>query len=101
MLAMAHIYAVDFWRTSKVLDRDVATAIGILSVCHTSDPRLNSKDIQIWFTPHDVLMLEVPAEQFIIDNIQMPCVVRDLDVYLDSDMSMVSHITQTVCSCFA
>jgi len=40
---------------------------------------------------------QVPAEQLIIDNTPLPCVnkVRDLGVYLDSDMLMVSHITQS------
>jgi len=54
----------------------------------------------MWCDSH-WLCYQVPAEQLIIDNTLLPCVnkVHDLGAYLDSDMSMVSHITQTVCVC--
>jgi len=44
----------------------------------------------------------LPTDQLIVKSTSVAPVtsVRDLGVHLDSDMSMHTHITQLVCSCY-
>ena len=45
---------------------------------------------------------QLPADQLTIQSTSVASreSVRDLGVYLDSDMSMHTHVTQLVCSCY-
>jgi len=45
---------------------------------------------------------QLPADQLTIQSTSVASreSVRDLGVYLDSDMSMHKHVTQLVCSCY-
>ena len=45
----------------------------------------------------------VPSDPFFVygDTVKPAKSVRDLGIFLDSDMSMKSHVSRTVSSCFA
>jgi len=55
----------------------------------------------LWFVPPR-RRHQLPLAHLVVGSAQVnPATsIRDLSVYLDSDLSMTSHITRLVCSCF-
>ena len=55
----------------------------------------------MWFVPTR-RRHQLPSDHLAIGSVQVKTAtsVRDLGVYLDSDLSMKSHITRLVCTCF-
>ena len=71
---------------------------------------MKSNHLQLYSSKTEVLWCAAPRQQHSIpdasmrlcaDDVKPYKSVRDLGIYIDSDMSMTTHVSRTVSSCFA
>ena len=88
----------------SLLQSRVSTCINDVSQWMRSNRlQLNADKTElIWFSSAR-RQHQIPTAQFVIGNdvINPVSSVRDLSIYLDSDLSMRSHVSRTVSACFA
>jgi len=79
-----------------------ATAIMSLWMCSNGLQLSPAKTEILWFTSSH-RQIQIPQAPFCMGTatIAPSCVVRDLGIYLNSNLSMTTHISKTVLNCFA
>jgi len=106
----AHQYADDIQVYSRCRPNDSASLCRNLGGCieHVASwmgmnrLQLNAAKTEfIWFGPSGRCH-QLPSDQLAVGSVQATpaASVRDLGVYLDNNMSMRSHVTRLVCTCF-
>jgi len=105
-----HLYADDtqvygFCRDdgSEILQSTVSTCVDAIPAwMKSSRLQLNTTKTEVMWCASSRRMCQVPAVPLHIgaDSITPVSSVRDLGVYLDSDLSIKTHISRTVSSCF-
>ena len=81
----------------------VSTCVGDMSTWMRSNRlQLNTKKTEVLWCASSRRQDQIPAVPLCIgtDNVMPVSSVRDLGVYLDADVSMTTHISRTVVSCF-
>jgi len=88
---------------SATLCRDLGACLdGVAQWMSSNRLQLNAGKSEFMWRVPPRRRQRLPTDQLIVQSTSVAPVasVRDLDVHLDSDMSMHTHITQLVCSCY-
>jgi uncharacterized protein (DUF849 family) len=89
--------------TSELQERLTACISDVAAWMRANRLQLNTAKTELLWCASNRRQHQIPQEPLLVeaDTVTPASAVRDLGIYLDSDVSMRTHVMRTVSSCFA